>query len=293
MQEKKHPSDQEPQVTPGGFLRKARLEQHLTIDEVADATKISGKNIRAIESASFAQLPADTFVRGLVTIYGNFLGLDGARIAKEFLQARQKDSAGGRPQNLTLKKVPPSTLAPKKLAEPAHISSATLALTLLFVILVSFTGFCLYTSWNPLAFLTKQSDNMQASIQKIFAGLTDTPETPRQDQASQQEQRQHEEKATELPVDNIKDGNKQASYQLNIHFLKNGTVTFSIDSKNQVSRAFKSGEIIRLQAAKEMKLEFSQPEAATLTLNGKPLSFPAADNGSLPTLLIPNDLPDQ
>jgi len=292
MQAKKSSPEQDAQATPGSYLRRVRRERNLSVEEVSEATRISVKNIRAIETAAFEELPADTFVRGLVTIYGNFLDLDGGKIAADFLQARKKLSAGGRPQNLTLKKVPPSTLAPKKLAEPAHISSATLALALLFLILVSFTGFCLYTSWNPLAFLTNQTDTMQASIQKIFAGLVNETEPPQQEQAPQQEQTQAQAEPDDLAV-RAKEQNKPADYTVNVHFLKNGTMTFSVDGQEPVRREFKSGEIIQLQAAKEMKLVFSQPGAATLTLNGKPLSFPAAGNGSLPTLLIPDDLLDQ
>ena len=292
MQAKKSSPEQDVQVTPGSYLRRVRKERGLSIEEVAESTRISVKNIRAIETAAFEALPADTFVRGLVTIYGNFLGLDGGKIAADFLQDRKKLSAGGRPQNLTLKKVPPSTLAPKKLAEPAHISSATLALALLLLILVSFTGFCLYTSWNPLAFLTNQTDSMQASIQKIFAGLiNDDTEEPEQKDKAPAEPSQGE--AANGPVSPEVKKNQQADYQLNVHFLKNGTMTFSIDGKEAVRREFKSGEIIRLQADKEMKLMFSQSGAATLTLNGRPLSFPTAADDSLPTLLIPDDLPDQ
>jgi len=292
MQEKRTSQEQDAQTTPGSYLRRIRREQNLSVEEVSESTRISVKNIRAIETAAFEQLPADTFVRGLVTIYGNFLGLDGGKIATDFLEARKKLSAGGRPQNLTLKKVPPSTLAPKKLAEPAHISSATLALVLFLLILVSFTGFCLYTSWNPLAFLTNQTDSMQASIQKIFAGLiNDETEGQLQDQPAQTEPPQARIQPAGGPVS--PERRKQSDYQLNVHFLKNDTITISIDGKKSVQREVKSGEIIRLQAAKEMKLVFSQPGAATLTLNGKPLSFPAAARDSLPTLLIPDDLLDQ
>jgi len=292
MQGKKIPPEQQDiNATPGSYLRRVRKERALSVEEVAGATKISVKNIRAIENAAFEQLPADTFVRGLVAIYGNYLGLDGGKIAADFLAARKKLSSGGRPQNLTLKKVPPSTLAPKKLAEPAHISSATLALALFVLILVSFSGFCLYTSWNPLAFLGSQTDTMQASIQKIFAGLlseTDTQTTP-----PQEKQAEHTELQPVAESASSEANAKKASYQLNVHFLKQGTVLISIDGETPVPRKFQSGEIIRLQADKEMKLVFNVPGAATLTMNGKPLSFPVAADGASPTLVIPDDLLDQ
>jgi cytoskeletal protein RodZ len=93
MQDKSFSQEQDTQATPGGYLRRVRRERSLSIEEVSEATKISKKNIRAIETAAFEQLPADTFVRGLVTIYGNHLGLDGGKIAADFLQARKKLSS--------------------------------------------------------------------------------------------------------------------------------------------------------------------------------------------------------
>ena len=290
---KKYSPGQDEQATPGSNLRRVRRDKGLSVAEVAEATRISIKNIRAIEAAAFEELPADTFVRGLVTIYGNYLGLDGGKLAADFLQARKKLSAGGRPQNLTLKKVPPSTFAPKKLAEPAQISSATLALVIFLLILVSFSGFCMYTSWNPLAFLTRQTDNVQASIQKIFAGLVGDSEVPVPQEPQKQERAESlaPSAASNAPVSSGQE--EQAIYRLNVHFLKNSAVTILTDDKEPVRREFKSGQILQLQAGQQLKLIFSVPGAATLTLNGRPLSFPDASDGALPTLLIPDDLLDQ
>jgi cytoskeletal protein RodZ len=292
MQDKSFSQGQDTQATPGSHLRRVRRDKGLSVAEVSEATRISIKNIRAIETAAFEELPADTFVRGLVTIYGNYLELDGGKIATDFLQARKKLSSGGRPQNLTLKKVPPSTFAQKKLAEPAQISSATLALVIFLLILVSFSGFCMYTSWNPLAFLTRQTDNVQTSIQKIFAGLVGDSEAPVPQEPQKQERAEH------LPPSAANNAassgqDEQVSYRLNVHFLKNSAVTIRTDDKKPVRREFKSGEVLQLQAGKQLKLIFSVPGAATLTLNGRPLSFPEASGGASPTLLIPDDLLDR
>jgi len=292
MQEKEYPADQNAQATPGSYLRRVRREKSFSIEEVAEATRISIKNIRAIESDAFEQLPADTFVRGLVTIYGNYLGLDGGKIATDFLAARKKLSSGGRPQNLTLKKVPPSTLAPKKLAEPAQISSATLALVLFLIILVSFSGFCIYTSWNPLAFLTNQTDNVQASIHKIFAGLVGEQETPAKQPLETDQITSTSPPASKSESPLLEQEDRQ-NYHLNVHLLKNCEITLLVDDREATRRQYQSGQVMEVRANKQIKLIFSQPGAATLTLNGKPLSFPALTSGALPTLLIPDDLLDQ
>ncbi len=157
-------------TTAGKGLQQLRIEKNISIEDVADETKISTNNIRAIEEEEYEKLPADTFVRGLVTLYGNFLGTDGTKIAAQFLAERGSGSSGFIRREKIITDNHASSLSAKKLAEPSHISSATIALILLAVITLSFTAFCLYTSWNPFASLSRQTENMQLSIQGIFGG---------------------------------------------------------------------------------------------------------------------------
>ena len=135
--------------TIGVHLQLLREQKGLSIQEVSEETHISSSNLKAIEGDHYDQLPADTFIRGLITIYGNFLGIDGAETARIFLQERDQSQPRGRKNR-------PGRgghlLSPKKLAEPSHISSATIATILLLLIVVSFTTFCLYTGWNPFAY---------------------------------------------------------------------------------------------------------------------------------------------
>lgn len=130
-------------------LQLLREQKGLSIQEVSEETNISCSNLKAIEGENYDQLPADTFIRGLITIYGNFLGIDGAEAARIFFQERDQSQPWGkknRPGG------PGHSLSPKKLAEPSHVSSATIASILLLLIVVSFTAFCLYTGWNPFAY---------------------------------------------------------------------------------------------------------------------------------------------
>ncbi len=135
--------------TIGVQLQLLREQKGLSIQEVSDETRISSSNLKAIEGEYFDQLPADTFIRGLITIYGNFLGIDGVEAARIFLHERDQSQPRGR------KNRPGRgghSLSPKKLAEPSHVSSATIATVLLLLIVVSFSAFCLYTGWNPFAY---------------------------------------------------------------------------------------------------------------------------------------------
>jgi cytoskeleton protein RodZ len=62
--------------TAGLLLRQARQERGLTLEEVAQATRIRVHYIRALEAGEFATLPSKTQTRGFLRSYASFLELD-------------------------------------------------------------------------------------------------------------------------------------------------------------------------------------------------------------------------
>ena len=68
----------------GNSLREARLRQGLDFPEIEQATKIRGKYLRALEEEQFDLLPAQTYVKGFLRNYADYLGLDGQLYVDEF-----------------------------------------------------------------------------------------------------------------------------------------------------------------------------------------------------------------
>jgi cytoskeletal protein RodZ len=62
-------------------LRAAREAKKLTVQQVADATKIRTDHIRALEEGNFAAFSAPVYIRGSVKNYSMFLKLDLPQIA--------------------------------------------------------------------------------------------------------------------------------------------------------------------------------------------------------------------
>ena len=86
--EEPHSSPFSEQQRVGEQLKQLRQDKSLTLDEVAVSTKISQSNLRAIESMAYDKLPADTFTRGQIILYGSFLGMDGRLAADQFFTER-------------------------------------------------------------------------------------------------------------------------------------------------------------------------------------------------------------
>jgi|GEM_PF-882131 len=60
----------------GTYLKRSREEKNVSIEQVAYATRISLKMLRALEEDDHSALPASTFVRGYLQAYAKYVRLD-------------------------------------------------------------------------------------------------------------------------------------------------------------------------------------------------------------------------
>jgi cytoskeleton protein RodZ len=68
----------------GSSLREARLRQGVELPEAEAATKVRAKYLRALEDEHFEVLPAQTYVKGFLRAYAEYLGLDGQLYVDEY-----------------------------------------------------------------------------------------------------------------------------------------------------------------------------------------------------------------
>src|SRR5690606_31043023 len=62
-------------ASPGATLSRARTERGLSIDEVAQALRLSPRIVSALEEDAYERLPGPTYVRGYLRSYAQFLEL--------------------------------------------------------------------------------------------------------------------------------------------------------------------------------------------------------------------------
>lgn len=77
----------------GEKLRREREMRGITLDEIATQTKISARNLRALEEEKFDQLPGGIFNKGFVRAYAKFLGIDEEHMVAEYVAASQDTEA--------------------------------------------------------------------------------------------------------------------------------------------------------------------------------------------------------
>jgi Helix-turn-helix domain len=68
----------------GSSLREARTRREIGIAQVEQATKIRGKYLRALEEEQFDVLPSETYVKGFLRTYADYLGLEGQLYVDEY-----------------------------------------------------------------------------------------------------------------------------------------------------------------------------------------------------------------
>ena len=79
----------------GSSLREARSRRQIPVAQAEQATKIRGKYLRALEEERFDLLPSQTYVKGFLRTYADYLGLDGQLYVDEYNSRFATGEEGG------------------------------------------------------------------------------------------------------------------------------------------------------------------------------------------------------
>lgn len=126
--------------TPGALVREAREAAGLSIDDVAQHLKLAPRQVQALESDDYAQLPGRTFVRGFLRNYARLLGLDAGALLAALPE--------GGTASLDRPAISPTTRVMGELPADgaARTGSARWAIPLAFVVIVAIAAAYL---WRP------------------------------------------------------------------------------------------------------------------------------------------------
>ncbi len=219
----------------GTSLREARLRQGLDFPEIEQGTKIRGKYLRALEDEQFDLLPAETYVKGFLRSYAEYLGLDGQLYVDEYnsrFVVGGEDERPARPRRST----PPS--------RGVRVQSRVLMLTLLGIALVTALVIVAWTRGEP------QKENLFGVNQQptVAAPPTTTPKAT--------------QKTGVRLVVNADTGSSWIMVQRN---PPSGPVIF----KNWIDL----GRTL-VFGGRTLRLEATTPHALVLTANGKGVQIP-------------------
>ncbi|MFW2831206.1 helix-turn-helix domain-containing protein [Sphingomonas sp. ID0503] len=113
---------------PGGVgarLREARIARDLSLEQVAEQTRIPLRHLKAIESGDFANIPAAPYAVGFVKSYARVIGLDPQETGAAF-RAEMAGADVARPAAIAAAPADPTRIPPKWLAVTALIIAVLL-----------------------------------------------------------------------------------------------------------------------------------------------------------------------
>ncbi len=70
----------------GDVLRRIRLGRGLSVQQMAERTRIPLKHLENIEADRYNHLPANVYLRGILTSLSRELGLDPARVSRDYIR---------------------------------------------------------------------------------------------------------------------------------------------------------------------------------------------------------------
>jgi cytoskeletal protein RodZ len=143
----------------GNSLREARLRQGYELPRVEADTKIRAKYLRALEEEHFEVLPGETYVKGFLRTYAEYLGLDGQLYVDEFNS------------RFTREEEPLARERPRRQARPRAVESNFVVVALAGIIAVTIL---VVVAWKFGSNGTEASTNMVPNALPTTTSSTET-----------------------------------------------------------------------------------------------------------------------
>lgn len=126
----------------GNLLQTERTQKGLEISAVEHATGIRSLYLLALEQGNYEVLPGDAYVKGFLRNYGNFLGLDGAELVRQYNETRS-------PSVVAQPHAAHSEPMANPVRKPAYRIQQKTALTALLVLAVLTGGLLMWPKNSP------------------------------------------------------------------------------------------------------------------------------------------------
>lgn len=239
-----HQPAADPNETPGAILQRCREFQHLSLDDAAEATKISKNYLRALENNRPSELPNLAYLKGFLKIYATFLGLNSDDLLRLYQEiAPQEDNA---PATQQAERIEVRRRLWQRLLLPAVLLTAIMVTALFY-------------RQQPTPVRTTSpipQPEPVAAVQAPFSSPRATGDQPTPAGESSQAQQQAP------PVNGL---------LVRLKVLKNGHLTVTIDDGGRQPYELTDGDLIEWKAERSITLELGDGGSVTLELNGKPV----------------------
>jgi cytoskeleton protein RodZ len=119
----------------------------ITLDEIAEATKIGTRSLRALEQEQFDRLPGGIFNKGFVRAYARFLGIDEEQAVADYLAVTNESVETPAADNKSMQ--PVAAVEAEREPEPAGANPSWRALAIILLVMALIAGgWYAYNRWR-------------------------------------------------------------------------------------------------------------------------------------------------
>jgi len=244
-------SDKEP-LSFGRYLQAIRLEKKISLEQVAQQTRIGLGNLLLIEQEDHERLPAEVYVKGFLRSYAKSVGADGDEVIRRYEShpdVGQKLSGS----ESSIKKIAPGTWW---------------KLLVSLVLLICIIGFSIFA----VVFFRQAPDADKPLEQKTAA---------EKEQAADAQAEQQSLESESKPAKAVPD-----KLLLHVTAVEDSWLKVIMDEKGSIEYSLRSGDQMELEAATGFNLLIGNAGGIKITLNDKPVSIPGK-SGEVVTIELP------
>jgi len=242
--------------TAGQRLKNARMAMGVKLEDVARTTRIAKGYLIALEEDAYQKLPSETYARGFLRVYANFLGLQG----EEILNLYRQNTSVAVPEEFS-----PANPGTKEATEKTGLLNRLLW-PLAAVFLVTAGGFFLVGDRETG--LDTGSISAPPTPSEKVAAVPVVQQSPSSGKRTEDPQ-QNLPLVAEIPANESKVPVR--GIILTMKALEDGSLDIIIDDATSQHYDMKAGDLIEWKADKVFSLNLENAGGVDAELNGKPL----------------------
>jgi cytoskeleton protein RodZ len=277
----------------GSFGEKLRRERELravTLDEIAEATKIGSRSLKALEDEQFDILPGGIFNKGFVRAYAKYLGIDEEQAVADYMAAIGESAAKPGPVSEdVIASIAKKRSEPERKIDPEEKTSSKLWVVLAVVALIAAGS---YSSWK---YIQQRKIQKQADFEALKAAaqpgvsLPGEFATPVKDvtpqavvpapQTTTPQPRTAQPATTATPAATPPAQSKTqpptatvpGEFAIKLHATEGAWVSIQADGKTVIEELLSANYERTITAKDKIVIKVGKPGALEVSFNGKPV----------------------
>ncbi len=262
----------------GDKLRREREMRKISLDEIAAATKIGTRSLKALEDENFSILPGGIFNKGFVRSYARFLGLNEDDAVADYQAAVTEQPVSVEKIVAQSAMAKASRLAAQQARESSNLSGIIRpAVYLALSVVLAFGGFQAFRrgyfkALKRPSLHRQMKQQAQNAVQPAPASVQQSPPAPTASADKNPTPQAVVQPAATAPKPASPAGAQIASeFTVSIKTSEESWLSVTADGKRAFQRLFAANEQQSVTAKSKIEIKIGNPNGTEISLNGKPL----------------------